>query len=89
MAVYNLKEGSLQDREKLLETNKDTEEVAEKLDVEIEKFKDAEELRDYLESNFEESEDVEHARKLANMATMHLKPAVEDVEDRVLYPELD
>lgn len=89
MAVYNLKEGSLRDREKLLETDRDMEEFAEELDVEIEKFEDTEELRDYLEGNFKELNDVEEARKLANMAAMHLKPAVEDAEDRVLYPELD
>lgn len=89
MAVYNLKEGSLRDREKLLETDKDMEEFAEELDVEMEKFKDTEELRDYLENNFQELEDVNEARKLANMAAMHLKPAVEGTEDRILYPELD
>lgn len=88
MAVYNLKDGSLQDREKLLESDKDTEKVAEELGVKIEKFEDVRELRNYLENNFKESE-VENARHYANKATLHLKPAVEDIEDRILYPELD
>lgn len=87
MAVYNLKEGSLQDREKLLETD-DKEELAEKLGIKLEKFEDAEDLIEYLGNNFESSE-VEHAEKLAKVAALHLKPAVDGLEDRVLYTELE
>jgi len=61
MAVYNLKEGSLRDREKLLESDRNAEELAEELGIKIEKFEDAEQLRDYLEDNFKES-DVDNAR---------------------------
>lgn len=88
MAVYNLKEGTLGDREKLLKSDRDPEEAAEELGIEIEKFEDTEELQGYLEDNFKQSEGVKNAQKLAKMAAMHLKPAVDDLEDRVLYTEL-
>jgi thiamine pyrophosphate-dependent acetolactate synthase large subunit-like protein len=87
MAIYTMKEGTLEDREKLLESE-DKEKVAEKLGLEIEELKTEEELVQHLEENMSK-EKVLDSKNVAKMAAQHFRTALGDFEDRILYTELD
>lgn len=81
-----MKTGSLDDREKLLESE-NKEKVAEKLGIELEEFETEDELIQHLEENMDRSE-VDHPEDVAKMAVQHMRTALGDFEDRVLYTEL-
>ena len=82
-----MKTGDLDDREKLLESA-DKEKLAEKLGVELEEFEKEDELIQHLEKNMNK-EEVDHPEDVAKMAVQHMRTALGDFEDRILYTELD
>lgn len=88
MAVFNLKEGDLGDREKLLEAE-DPRQKAEKLGVKMEELQPRELkqylFRHYIETGFEAPE----IKVMLGRALQHFLPALRDREHRVLYRELE
>lgn len=87
MGVYTMKTGDLEDREKLLDSE-NKQKVAEKLGVELEQIETEDELVRHLEQNMDE-EEVAFPEDVAKMAVQHMRTALGDFEDRILYTELE
>jgi cytochrome c peroxidase len=90
MAVFSLEEGSMEDREQLLEAP-EPEQAAEELDADVRKFESEEQLRQHLLAHYKSKgvDDRARAMILTEKALSHFKDALENRENRVLYDRLE